>query len=172
MTYQFRIVKTQRGFAGFVCSAKGVRRTYLPLDSAPKMLSQIHRDFPGIAENPSAMPELAQDLIDYFAGAEVAFDVPLDIDDAPAFHQRTWRATRNIDFGDTLSYGQVAELVGNSRAARAVGSAMRNNPLPPIVPCHRVLRSDGGLGGYSGPGGLSMKSDLLAMEKAGCAIGA
>lgn len=166
---KYRIVKTQRGYAGFIASDAGVRHSYLPMPTRAGVRDRIDTDAPDATEDKNLLPQLADDLVRFFAGEAVAFDSPLDTSDQPDFYQRTWRATRNIDFGETLTYQQLAALAGNPRAARAVGAAMANNPLPPMIPCHRVLRSDGKLGGFSGPGGISMKSDLLEMERAACA---
>ena len=89
------------------------------------------------------------------------------VDDAPGFHQTVYKALLNqVPTGSTVTYGELAELAGNPKAARAVGTAMRKNPIPIIVPCHRVVQSGGGLGGYMGNGddGLRMKKWLLRHE--------
>ena len=83
-----------------------------------------------------------------------------------AFQQAVWKACAAIPKGETRTYGWLARRVGRPGAARAVGMAMRTNPFAPLVPCHRVLRSDGGLGGYSARGGIARKAELLRKEKA------
>ena len=81
------------------------------------------------------------------------------------FQKDVWRALTRIPRGTTVTYKQVAEMIGRPNAVRAVGSAVGKNPCAPEIPCHRVVRSDGGLGGYSGPGGIATKKKLLAAEQ-------
>ena len=102
-----------------------------------------------------------QELREYFAGRRRTFTVKLDLE-GTEFQRKAWQAMRKIPFGETISYGDQARKVGKPKAYRAVGSANGKNPIPIIVPCHRVLASDGSLGGYSL--GLSMKRRLLALE--------
>jgi len=102
-------------------------------------------------------------LREYFAGTRRKFAVPLDLD-GTEFQQRAWAAMCGIRYGHTLSYAQQAKAIGKPKAVRAVGSANGANPVPIIVPCHRVIASDGSLGGYAL--GLTMKRYLLALETA------
>jgi methylated-DNA-[protein]-cysteine S-methyltransferase len=104
-------------------------------------------------------------LTRYFEGEPVDFCLPLDLQAGTAFQQTAWRAARSIPYGEVRSYGWLAREIGRPGAARAVGGAMGANPLLIIVPCHRVLCSDGGPGGYSG--GLEWKSRLLSLEAQG-----
>ncbi|MBI4057003.1 MAG: MGMT family protein [Elusimicrobia bacterium] len=85
----------------------------------------------------------------------------------PAFYQKVWKACAQIPKGETRTYGWIARKIGNPKAARAVGGALGRNPFAPTIPCHRVIRSDGHLGGYSGPGGLIRKKKLLLSEVRG-----
>lgn len=119
---------------------------------------------PRILAAPGRLDVVAAELDEYFAGQRQAFDVPLDYAMSSGFRQMVQRYLPNIGYGHTQSYKQVAELVGSPKAVRAVGTACATNPLPVVVPCHRVLRADGGLGGYIG--GLEAKTTLLALEKA------
>ena len=109
------------------------------------------------------LEEAAGPLQQYFAGARRSFDLALDLRGTP-FQQRVWRALPGIPYGQRRSYRQIALEIGHPRAVRAVGTANGANPLPIIVPCHRVVRSDGSLGGYGG--GLAMKQALLRLEGA------
>ena len=102
-----------------------------------------------------------KELREYFSGRRQKFTVKLDLD-GTEFQRTAWEAMRRIPFGSTISYGDQAKAIGKPKAFRAVGSANGRNPVPIIVPCHRVLASDGSLGGYSL--GLSMKRRLLALE--------
>ncbi len=101
-------------------------------------------------------------LRNYFGGHKVNFPDELDLSQATPFQREVWEITRLIPYGETRSYTWVAEQMGRPRALRAVGQALGRNPLPIIIPCHRVLTIDGKLGGYSG--GLEMKKYLLSLE--------
>ncbi|MHB9154417.1 MAG: methylated-DNA--[protein]-cysteine S-methyltransferase [Endomicrobiales bacterium] len=96
-------------------------------------------------------------------------DIPLSImrkmTKYPAFYRKVWEACARIPAGKTLSYGELAALIGHPKAARAVGQALARNPFAPVIPCHRVIRSDGKMGGYSAPGGIRKKLRMLAKER-------
>ena len=114
---------------------------------------------------PSALlDQTARELAEYFDGTRRVFEVALDFRLSSGFRRTVQEFLPQIGYGETLTYKQVAERVGHPNAVRAVGSACATNPLPVVVPCHRVLRSDGTLGGYAG--GLAIKQSLLAMEHA------
>lgn len=108
--------------------------------------------------------DAATQLAEYFAGSRRVFDLPLGFDGTD-FQQQVWRELLRIPFGETVSYRQLAERIGRPRASRAVGLANGTNPLPIIVPCHRVIGSDGSLTGFGG--GLAAKRWLLGHERAG-----
>jgi O-6-methylguanine DNA methyltransferase len=112
---------------------------------------------------PGRLPyNLQAQLKRYFAGESVRFHVPLDLHTGTPFQRKVWRALRQIPHGQTRSYAWVARRIGCPRAVRAVGAACGANPVPILVPCHRVLRSDGSLGGFSA--GVDLKARLLALE--------
>ncbi|MDO8732008.1 MAG: methylated-DNA--[protein]-cysteine S-methyltransferase [Actinomycetota bacterium] len=113
---------------------------------------------------PDRLQIVERELGEYFAGARKQFDLALDLSLTQGFRQLVQLHLAEIDYGKTASYKEVAESVGKPRASRAVGSACATNPLPIVLPCHRVLRSDGSLGGYAG--GLEAKRTLLALEQA------
>ena len=92
--------------------------------------------------------------------------IPLDLHGVSVFHQRVYEAARRIPLGQTSTYGALADVVGAPGGARAVGQAMGRNPVPLLVPCHRVLAADGGMGGFSAPGGVATKRRLLEIEGA------
>ncbi|MGP9725222.1 methylated-DNA--[protein]-cysteine S-methyltransferase [Corynebacterium sp. AOP40-9SA-29] len=119
---------------------------------------------PRVVEEPRRLDAVAAELDEYFAGSRHAFDVPLDYAMSSGFRQQVQRHLPHIGYGHTQTYKEVAALVGNPKAVRAVGTACATNPLPVVVPCHRVLRSDGSLGGYLG--GLEAKTTLLTLEQA------
>jgi methylated-DNA-[protein]-cysteine S-methyltransferase len=119
---------------------------------------------PRILRSPRRLEEAARQLDEYFAGHRRRFDVPLDRSLSKGFRLSVLEHLSEIGFGHTESYAEVARLVGNPKAVRAVGTACATNPLPVVVPCHRVLRTDGSLGGYLG--GIEAKTTLLALEAA------
>ncbi len=117
---------------------------------------------PRILRAPSRTDETRRQLEGYFGLRRRAFNLPIDWSLVHGFAAGVLRQTARIPFGDVRSYGQVAAKAGSPRAARAAGNALGSNPIPIVVPCHRVLHADGGLGGYSG--GLDRKRYLLALE--------
>ena len=119
---------------------------------------------PRVLKTPARLDATARELDDYFAGRRRAFDVPLDWQLAHGFRATVLHHLPEIAYGHTATYTAVARLAGNPNAVRAVGSACANNPLPLVVPCHRVVRADGSLGGYRG--GVEAKRVLLALEAA------
>lgn len=119
---------------------------------------------PQVREDPARLDAAAFELDEYFAGKRNEFDVPVDFAMSSGFRQTVQRYLMRIGYGHTQTYRQVAEAVGNAKAMRAVGSACATNPVPIVVPCHRVLRTDGSLGGYRG--GLEAKAMLLELESA------
>jgi methylated-DNA-[protein]-cysteine S-methyltransferase len=111
-------------------------------------------------------PDLRRQLVAYAAGQNVDFrNVAVEPEDWTPFQRRVYEALRRVAYGTTLSYAELAQLAGSPGAARAVGQAMARNRLPIIFPCHRVLASGGGLGGFSAPQGLDLKQRLLALEQ-------
>ena len=123
-------------------------------------------DFPTAEENSPAETILQlteSQLKEYFAGTRKTFDIPLDLV-GTEFQVRVWKELQKIPYGKTISYLELAKRVGNMKASRAVGSANGKNPISIIVPCHRVINVNGGLGGFAG--GLPVKSFLLELEKA------
>jgi methylated-DNA-[protein]-cysteine S-methyltransferase len=112
------------------------------------------------ADAPPVLKDTATQLEEYFARERTAFDVPMELD-GTAFQKDVWRELSRIPYGQTISYGELARRVGRPKGPRAVGQANGRNPIPIIVPCHRVLAGNG-IGGYGG--GLPMKRALLAVE--------
>jgi methylated-DNA-[protein]-cysteine S-methyltransferase len=130
------------------------------VDSILEQLAQALS--PRILEDRARLAPVARELDEYFGGRRTAFDVPLDWGLTKGFGRRILQATADIPFGATSTYRGVAAGAGNERAVRAAGNALGANPLPIVVPCHRVLRTGGGLGGYTG--GVQRKLRLLALE--------
>ena len=144
---------------------KGLVRVGLPNQDADELLVDLAtRVSPRVLEAPAQLDEARRELDLYFAGKLTGFDLPLDWQLSRDFRRKVLRAIARIPYGQTRSYTQMATRAGNERAVRAAGTACGTNPIPLVVPCHRVLRSGGALGGYGG--GLPMKEELLRLEGA------
>lgn len=141
-----------------------VRVAFLLEDHDTVLQSLADRISPRILHAPARLDSTAQELEEYFTGTRRAFDVPLDWRLSAGFRATVLRRLPDIRYGHTASYGVVAALAGNPKAVRAVGTACATNPLPVVVPCHRVVRSDGSVGGYLG--GVAAKHTLLTLEAA------
>ena len=124
------------------------------------------RNIPVASTSRDWFPGLRERLERYASGAKVAFDdVQLALPRMTEFQQQVVEATRNLKFGETVTYGELAVRADRPRAARAVGTVMSSNRIPIIIPCHRVVGSGGCLGGYSAPQGLTLKARLLELER-------
>jgi methylated-DNA-[protein]-cysteine S-methyltransferase len=144
---------------------RGLVRVGLPEQEADDLLEDLAaRLSPRVLESPARLDDARRELELYFDGRLTEFDLALDWRLSHDFRRRVLRAINRIPYGQTRSYMQVAASAGNERAVRAAGSACGSNPIPIVVPCHRVLRTGGGLGGYGG--GLPMKQALLELEGA------
>ena len=134
----------------------------LTLEAGPGGLRAIRFGLWDAAEQPGpVVEETARQLREYFGGARQAFDLPLDLV-GTAFQVEVWRALMAIPFGQTASYRDIAEAVGRSKGFQAIGQANTRNPVPIVVPCHRVIQADGSIGGYGG--GVDRKRLLLGLE--------
>lgn len=116
-------------------------------------------------EDRAAFAEVRRQLDEYFAGTRQAFDLPIELVEGSDFQRSVWTALATIPSGATITYGQLAERVGRPGAARAIGGAVGRNPIPIVLPCHRVIGADGSLTGFGG--GLDAKRALLALERPG-----
>jgi len=152
---------TTRVWVGFVLTERGLRRVVIagsPDEAAHAVGNPERRPSGDVAE-------MARRFSAYERGERHAFEgLHLDLEGMSAFGRRVLDRVRDIEFGDTKTYGEVAQTVGNPRAARAVGQIMAKNPIPIIIPCHRVVGSGGKLGGFSTAGGPDTKRRLLAHE--------
>lgn len=160
----YRTVDSPVGSLLLAATDRGlVRVAYQREDHDRVMDTLAKRLSPRLLYAPARLDGAARQLEEYFTGARSCFDLPLDYALSGGFRASVHRHLRTIRYGRTQSYAQVAALVGRPKAVRAVGTACATNPLPVVVPCHRVLRSDGSLGGYAG--GLAAKVLLLELEK-------
>ncbi len=134
-------------------SDRGITRVELPPAAAGE------EDTP-----PPEIRRAAQSIQEHLAGRTVRFDLPVDLGSVSSFEKRVFEALRKTSPGETLSYADLAVRAGRPGAARAVGNALKKNPVPVLVPCHRVLAAGGKIGGFSAPGGTDTKRRLLSLE--------
>lgn len=161
----YRIVDSPVGRLLVASTEQGIVRIAFEREGFDAVLQTLaDRVSPRVLEAPARLDRAATELDEYFAKRRTRFDVPLDFALSRGFRGEVQRLLPTIAYGHTTSYAQLANAAGRPRAFRAVGTACATNPLPVIVPCHRVLRGDGSLGGYAG--GLDAKRALLALEAA------
>jgi O-6-methylguanine DNA methyltransferase len=163
------VFETAIGACGVAWRGRGLVGVQLPEGSAEAVRARLLARFPGALEGPP--PAAVQRVIDGIVrllagGAPDLASAALDLEGLPPFHRRVYEAARALPAGATVSYGELAALVGAPGAARAVGQALRRNPFPIVVPCHRVLAAGGKAGGFTAAGGLATKLRLLAIEGA------
>jgi len=143
-------------------SDSGLLAATPPQSSAREVERRLGDSLKKATRSEKPFSEMVERLKSYFAGQRVDFSEKLDLSSATPFQRQVWRLTRLIPYGETRSYGWIAKRLGKIGAARAVGQALARNRLPVIIPCHRVVGSDRGLGGYSG--GVRVKKSLLRLE--------
>lgn len=174
MATGYTLFDTAIGPCGIVWGEAGIRAVQLPEADAAATRARLLRHFPEAAEGapPPPVASIVAGIVALLQGERRDLsDAALDMDGVPAFHQRVYAVALAIPPGATLTYGEVAERLGDPGAARAVGQALGKNPFPIVVPCHRVLASGGRTGGFSAPGGVDTKFRILAIEKAGGGTG-
>ena len=163
---QYCLFETAIGTCGLAWSARGVVRLQLP-DADPAATEQrlARRATKALPPVPPAVEEAIEQVQSYASGRREDFaSIVLDLTGTAAFEQSVYAAARAIPFGETLSYGELARQIGAPDAAQAVGQALGRNPIPIIVPCHRILAKGHRIGGFSAPGGTRTKERLLALE--------
>jgi methylated-DNA-[protein]-cysteine S-methyltransferase len=164
---RYCLFETEIGLLGVAWSAQGLTRLQLPEKNRDATEQRLRRRYPDAEASPAdTLPGDVVGLLErYAAGERIDFSgVPLDLTGIDDFGQSIYRAARAVAWGETTTYGTLAKQVGVPDAARAVGGAMGRNPLPIIIPCHRVLASGGKSGGFSAFGGVLTKERLLALE--------
>jgi methylated-DNA-[protein]-cysteine S-methyltransferase len=156
---KYALMPSPLGQIAVAVSAKGIRRLALP--------SQLElRPFPADWQRDDSVADAAKiQLAEYFAGERRHFDLALDLQGTD-FQEAVWAALQTVAYGTHCSYGELAQQIGRPKAVRALGAANGRNPVPIIVPCHRVIGANGKLTGYFG--GESIKSELLALEQRVC----
>jgi methylated-DNA-[protein]-cysteine S-methyltransferase len=163
---EYCLIDTDLGTMGMGWTQAGIARFALP-DTKPGAVSNRMTDFGEPAAPQGWVADLVERIIAYGSGERIAFtDVPLDFGDEPEFHRQVYADILKLGWGETTTYGDIARRLGDVQLSRAVGAALGRNPIPLIVPCHRVLGSNGKAGGFSAPGGVSSKMKMLALERA------
>jgi methylated-DNA-[protein]-cysteine S-methyltransferase len=155
---------TPFGWCGLVGADAVLQRVYLPEPDRDSLLGRMAAQFPGMSREKTCFKYVARELQRYFNGEIPYFDCHLDFAAVTVFQKKVWQAARSIAYGQVRTYGWLARDIGNPRAMRAVGAALGSNPFPIIIPCHRVIRSDGGMGGFSAAEGVALKQKLLRLE--------
>lgn len=144
---------------------RGLVRVTFPTPRVEEVLAELAEQLsPRLLEAPQRLDEVRRELEEYFEGRRRRFELPLDWRLSRGFYRDVLRATARVPYGQTATYGEVAARAGRPRAHRAAGSALGSNPIPLVVPCHRVVRAGGALGGYGG--GVEVKEYLLRLEGA------
>jgi methylated-DNA-[protein]-cysteine S-methyltransferase len=163
------VFETAIGTCAIVWSARGIVGVQLPETTELATRARLHRRYPDAQED--VPPPFVQRAIEAITGLlrgerRNLTDIPLDLDGVPEFNQRVYDIARKIPPGRTLTYGEIAKTLGDRLLARAVGQALGHNPVPLIVPCHRVMSAGGKSGGFSAGGGVVTKLRLLTIEGA------
>ena len=164
---RYHLFDTAVGTVGIAWSGQGLTRLQLPERDAAATERRLRGRSPhAVRDRPPAPIARAVKLVErYLAGEQADFTaITLDLAGVSDFHRRIYDAARRVGWGETATYGALARRVGSPGAARAVGQAMGSNPVPIIIPCHRVLASGGKVGGFSAFGGAATKQRLLALE--------
>ena len=164
---KYTIFKTKWGYFGLAGTELWLCRSCLPLPQREKVESQLLA-YAGTAEYDKGFFKTLQEQITaYFEGALVNFspDIPIVLDGLGNFAGQVLTACRDIKFGQTISYSGLAKRIGRAGSARAIGNTLAKNPLPLIIPCHRVIKSNGEIGGFSAVGGKNLKAKLLRHEQ-------
>lgn len=157
------VLESDFGTLTLAMSEHGLVRLALPTEPTPQVLEGLRARYGcDLRDHGLGLDQAMRTVADYLAGREQALDVPIDWSVARGFTRTSLERLSEVPYGTTITYRQLATRAGNERASRAAGAACATNPVAIVLPCHRVLRSDGGLGGFGG--GLEMKEALLRLE--------
>jgi methylated-DNA-[protein]-cysteine S-methyltransferase len=159
----FATFKSKYGWIGLLSSDNGLVKSTFPQKSEEQAFLKLGSGSSHAIVSKQHFEKAIKFLDDYFCGKRIIFSGKLDLSNATAFQKLVWEETYHISYGSTSSYFRIAQNINNPRSCRAVGNALNKNPLPIIIPCHRVVKNDGKLGGFGG--GLEMKRFLLELEK-------
>jgi methylated-DNA-[protein]-cysteine S-methyltransferase len=160
----YAIFKTSLGWCGIIYGRHGVIKIYLPGIKKEMLKKNIHSYNKSIVEHTGRIKILVRNICSYFKGKNVRLNLPVDMKTMTEFEKKVYKQAMKIPFGKVKSYKWLAEKAGFPNGARAAGNALSKNPVPLIIPCHRVIKSDGRLGGFSAPGGILIKRKMLSIE--------
>jgi methylated-DNA-[protein]-cysteine S-methyltransferase len=163
----YTLFETAIGTCGIVWGEQGLKGVHLPDADPARTRVSVERRFPGAvpAEPPTEVQQAITGITALLRGEKRDLrDIESDFDGVPAFNRRVYELARTIPPGATMTYGDMARRLASPGTARAVGQALGHNPWPIVVPCHRVLAADGGMGGFSAPGGVATKRRMLQIE--------
>ena len=159
---RFSLINTPVGRIGLAGTDQGVFNVNFTVASQDRYVELLEADGFDVEPDDGSVIQAGEEILAYLAGTVKRFTVKLDLRGVPTFSSAVLRATRQIPFGATCSYGSIAAGIGAPRSSRAVGNALGRNPVPILIPCHRVVAAGGKLGGFTG--GLAMKRALLSLE--------
>jgi len=164
--YQYTVFRTQWGWFGLLGGEQGLVRTCLPVAHKEAVQSRLLSDIPNAEWSKNAFSALKISIEDYYKGSPADFgNVKVYLGDSSDFQRKVLTTLQTISYGEIVSYSQLARLAGSSKAARAIGMVMAQNPLPLIIPCHRVIKADGSVGQFSAEGGTDTKRRMLDLER-------
>jgi methylated-DNA-[protein]-cysteine S-methyltransferase len=159
---KFTVFETEMGWMGITGTSAGICKVTLPIPDKSLVIGEVDCAYESPEEN-GLLSDVKDAMIKYFKGERVDFPFPIDLKGYTKFQKDVWKATRSIPYGELRNYGWVASQIGKPKSARAVGQALGANPIPIIIPCHRVVAADGSLHGFTG--GLELKQGLIELEK-------
>jgi O-6-methylguanine DNA methyltransferase len=163
LVLRYSTLETPQGTVWFAAGEAGLKFLLLRYFNDRRVVQELKKTRGAkLVRDDKALKSFAGQLRRYFDGHKATFDVELDLSIGTPFQQAVWKAVRKVPYGTLVSYKKVAQEPGNARAARAVGNALGANPIPIVVPCHRIIRKDGGLGGFTG--GIRWKKKLIELE--------
>lgn len=160
---RYSTIETRFGTVWFAATPKGLSFLLLRYFNERRVAQELRKVRGArMLKDDRGLRRVANQLTKYFGGEKVPFDFELDLSGGTEFQQAVWRIVRKIPYGTLVSYKKIAREYGNTLCARAVGNALASNPIPIVIPCHRVIKADNSLGGFSG--GIRWKKRLIALE--------
>lgn len=164
---RYLVFETALGPAALVGGPGGVKAAILPGLKARALRAEVRRRFPDAVEGERGLKAAAGALVRYFETGRLPKRLPrMDLDEVTGLRRKVYEALTEVPAGETVTYAELARRIGHPGAHRSVGTALSRNPIPVFVPCHRVLRSDGGLGGFTAEAGIELKRRMLELEGA------
>jgi methylated-DNA-[protein]-cysteine S-methyltransferase len=163
--YHYSVFTTKWGWFGLLAGENGLVRTCLPMNSKSAAQDILLAGIEGAKTDKKRLLEIENAVVTYYEGHKVDFSsIDVDLEAFTPFQQKVLLELRNIKHGQSITYGDLAAMAGSPKAARAIGACMAKNPIPLIIPCHRVMGATGALTGFSAPGGTETKRRMLQLE--------